>query len=122
MYDVVRRTSETLLLAISEVYAGRTRTIHDSHEPQLPSPGTMSRGIQSLPWRSTEHDSKAPCGRWPAGCRFRYFPTGNRREKKPGNTNFLLRSRAKSHRCFSTKSFIKRKLTVPKAVPLPSPR
>jgi len=53
MYDVVVwRTSETLLLAISEMYAWRTRTIHDLHEPQpkLSAPTTMPRRIPSLRW------------------------------------------------------------------------
>src|SRR5512132_1489134 len=53
MYDVVvRRTSETLLLAISEMYAWRTRTIHDLHEsqPKLSAPATMPRRIPPLRW------------------------------------------------------------------------
>jgi hypothetical protein len=52
MYDVVRRTPETLLVAISEMHAWRPRTLHHSYErelqPLLPAPTTMSRRIQSL--------------------------------------------------------------------------
>ena len=100
MYDVVKRTSETLLLAISEMYAWATHTLHHSHGAQsrLPSPTAMSRRIQSLRWRSNKPYGKDPSRRSPAISGFRHFPNGSRRKRKSRSSNNLLSARAEIHR------------------------